>query len=138
MNILQLQPKTTSKTELRKFGIIFGIFLVSIFGLLLPWIFEHKIPTWPWMVFIVIELVAITCPLKLDNFFRVWMLFGNIIGWLNTRIILGIVFYLVFLPVGLLFKLLGKDLLSRKIDTKLETYKIMNMNTNKNNMENPF
>ena len=40
--------------------------------------------------------------------YRAWIKLGNILGWINSRIILGIMFYLLFVPIGLLLRLLGK------------------------------
>ena len=44
------------------------------------------------------------------------------LGWLNTRLILGLVFYLMITPLGLLIRLAGTDLLDEKIDKKAESY----------------
>ncbi len=49
-----------------------------------------------------------------------WLLHG--IGWVNTRILLGIIFYLLFTPLGLLMRLFGKDMLNRKLDPNASTY----------------
>ena len=40
--------------------------------------------------------------------YRAWIKLGDILGWINSRIILGIMFYLLFVPIGLLLRLLGK------------------------------
>ena len=37
-----------------------------------------------------------------------WMVFASVMGWFNTRLILGIVFYLVITPIGLIMKACGK------------------------------
>lgn len=49
-----------------------------------------------------------------------WILHG--IGWVNTRLLLGIIFYLVFTPLGLLLRLFGKDMLNRKLEPEAKTY----------------
>jgi len=136
MNIQSASSVTTK--ELREFGLIFGSILVLLFGILIPWTFDFGFPVWPWWVLVVTGGLAIIYPLGLKPFYKVWMMFGAIMGWLNTRLILGIVFYLVFMPFGLVMKLFGKDLLSRKLDSKLTTYRVLHNQQVKNNMENPF
>ncbi len=44
----------------------------------------------------------------LSPVYRLWIRFGDAIGWVNSRIILGVLFYLVIAPIGLLLHLLGK------------------------------
>ena len=53
---------------------------------------------------------------------RIWFYFAVALGWLNTRILLGVVFYLLMTPTGWIMRLLGKDALERKFRTNKETY----------------
>lgn len=124
--------------ELREFGFMFGGIFVALFGLLLPWLFSKSFPVWPWYVLAVTGGLAIIFPPALKPFYKAWMMFGHVMGWINTRIILGAVFYIVFMPTGLLIKLFGRDLLSRKLDSKASTYRVAHNGENKSNMENPF
>jgi hypothetical protein len=50
------------------------------------------------------------------------MKFAFLLGWLNTRLLLGVFFYLILTPIGLLLRLTGRDLLDRKIDPAARTY----------------
>ena len=50
------------------------------------------------------------------------MKFAFVLGWINTRLILGIFFYLILTPVGLIMRLFGRDPLHRKLDRKATTY----------------
>lgn len=123
--------------ELRSFGVVFGIIFALLFGLILPWLFGKPLPLWPWFVFITTVSLAIIYPLSLKSFYNIWMWFGGIMGWVNTRLVLGVVFYFIFAPFGLVMKLFGKDLLSLKLDKQLKSYKIIN-NSDDVNIENPF
>jgi hypothetical protein len=58
----------------------------------------------------------------LKPFYYLWMRLAWILSWVNTRLVLVIIFYLVFTPIGLLMKLLGKDLLSLKIEPQKDSY----------------
>lgn len=51
-----------------------------------------------------------------------WMKFAFILGWVNTRILLGVFFYLIITPIGVVMRLAGKDLLDRKIDRSAKSY----------------
>jgi len=135
---MNIQKTSVTTKELREFGLIFGAIFVSLFGLLLPWLIDKPFPIWPWWVFLVSASLAIIYPLSLKPFYKLWMAFGGVMAWINTRLILGIVFYLVFLPFGLVLKLLGKDPLSRKINNKLESYRVINDQNIKSNMEDPY
>ncbi len=60
-------------------------------------------------------IMAFLAPLALKPVYIAWMRFAYVLGWVNTRLILAIMFYLVFTPIGLALRLLRKDLLERKI-----------------------
>jgi hypothetical protein len=51
-----------------------------------------------------------------------WMRLAFILGWINTRIILFIIFYLIFTPIGIVLRIFGIDLLDRKIERDKESY----------------
>jgi len=127
-----------SKKELREFGLIFGAIFVALFGFLVPWLFEKALPIWPWYVFAITSGLALIVPIALKPFYKLWMLFGGVMGWINTRLILGLVFYFVFMPFGLVMKLFGKDLLSRRLDSKASSYRVINNEENNSSLENPY
>lgn len=51
-----------------------------------------------------------------------WMTLAFALGWFNTRLLLGIFFYLVLTPIGVLMRLFGKDLLDQRIDKNAPSY----------------
>ena len=51
----------------------------------------------------------------LRKLYRLWMKFAHVLGWVNTRIILTIVYILVMTPLALIFKVIGKDPMNRKL-----------------------
>jgi hypothetical protein len=70
--------------------------------------------------------------------FYLWMKLGQVLGWINTRIILGLVFFILFAPVALLLRILGKDPLHRKLDDKASTYRVDSEKLPRERMEKPF
>ncbi len=49
--------------------------------------------------------------------YRGWMKFALVLGWVNTRIILSLVYFIVMTPLAFIFKLVGKDPMCRKLST---------------------
>jgi len=58
----------------------------------------------------------------LKYLYIIWMRLAFILGWINTRILLLAIFYLLFTPIGIGIKLFGVDLLERKIDKNKDSY----------------
>jgi len=54
--------------------------------------------------------------------YYVWMRLAFVLGWINTRVILIVVFYVIFAPIGLVLRALGKDLLDRHIERNSDSY----------------
>ena len=114
---------SSTPAELRKFGLIVGgVFLVIS---LWPLVFrEEAIHLWAIIVAATLLVPAALVPMWLCPIFKAWMWIGGKLGWINTRIILGIGFFGVFTPMGITMRLLGKDPLHRKLDTQITSYRI--------------
>ncbi len=110
-----------SKKELRKFAIIAFFF----FGLLAALQFRHHRMT---AVYIFTFLSAwglvasTTLPVLIRPLHAVLTRVAHAIGWFNTRLLLGVMFYLIFTPLGVLMRLFGHDLLRQKVDRNVKTY----------------
>ena len=124
--------------NLREFGIVTGIIVVVLFGLLLPWLLDSTYPMWPWYMLAILAAIAVVVPMALKPVYKIWMRFGLIMGWINTRIILGIVFYVLFTPIALFLKLIGKDPMQRKLDINVKSYRIESKSSPREQMEKPF
>jgi len=127
-----------NKQELRNFGLTTGAIVAILFGLLLPWLFNRACPVWPWVVATVLWAWALMLPATLKPVYIGWMKVGHILGWINTRIILGIMFYTVFFLVGLFMKVIGNDPMSRRIDKSVTSYRVPSRPPNKHHVERPF
>jgi hypothetical protein len=126
------------KSDLRKFGFIFGAGLVLIFGLFFPWLLERPWPAWPFITAGGFILMALVFPTGLKPLYIAWMKFGHVAGWINTRIILGLVFFAVFLPFGLVMRLFGNDPMKRKLDNATTSYRVPSHSSPRDQMERPF
>lgn len=124
--------------ELRKFGLVTGAIIIVLFGLILPWVFGFNWPTWPWILAGILWVWALAMPDTLFLVYRPWLKFGHIAGWINTRIILGLLFFLVFFPAGVLMRLLGNDPMARKLDDTVDSYRIVSDTIAKDHIERPY
>ena len=109
--------------QLRSFGFIVaaGLTITGVW----PLVFRGQPPRW-WALATAIVLcaAALIFPPVLKPFFRVWMAIGEALGWVNTRIILTVVYYLLIVPTGLVFRMKGNDPMHRKFDRNAKTYRI--------------
>jgi len=124
--------------ELRRFGFVFAGGLVLFFGLLLPWLFEKPWPLWPWLGAGLFTAAGLLVPGMLRPVYFVWMQLGQALGWINTRLVLGLVFFLMFAPVALLLRVLGKDPLHRRLDHEAGSYRVSSEKLPRERLEKPF
>jgi hypothetical protein len=113
----------TSK-QLRSFGFTVG----GIFALIGFWrlVIRGEDPRW-WAVVLAgcLLVPAVVFPRSLLWVHKGWMAVGHALGWINTRIILSVVFYLVVTPVGVLRRWLGKDPMGRRLRPDLDSYRVI-------------
>lgn len=129
----------TSTPALREFAYTMAAAFVIIFCLLLPWLFSHPIPYWPLAVAAILLLQAWTYPKSLIPVQQGWMRIGAILGWINTRIILGLVFFALITPIGWVQRKRGKLHYKTGFEPDAATYKIpRNQRLTAENLENPF
>jgi len=127
-----------SVEELRKFGFIFSGLLVFLFGLLLPWLIHHTIRVWPFYVGLPVALLGVVWPAALRPLYIVWMKFGAVMGFINTHIIMSVLFFCMITPLAWLFKLLGKDPMARKLEKTAQSYRVKSTVYTKDQMEKPY
>lgn len=126
------------KQGYRKFGLITGAILSLLFGFVIPYLLSHGYPKWPWIVAAILAVLALAAPMSLKHPYRLWMRFGLVMNWINTRLILGLLFFGLFFPMSLLFKLIGKDPMQRKPDKRVSTYRVISEFESKNNLGEPY
>jgi hypothetical protein len=66
------------------------------------------------------------------------MRIGLVIGSVINRIVLGVVFYGVMLPMSLVMRMAGKDAMARNLDKSVKTYRIPSKRASRSNLERPF
>jgi Saxitoxin biosynthesis operon protein SxtJ len=104
----------------RSFGFVFAV----VFLIIAAWPLLYSAgPRW-WSVGVAaaFALVAIVKPVLLAGANKLWMKFGLLLAKVVSPIALGILFYLVFMPIGLLMRVTGKDPLRLKFDPAAQSY----------------
>ncbi len=71
---------------------------------------------------VVFLLPGLIYPSVLKPVHKYWMKFGMALGWVNARIILSLIWYLIFTPVSIFMWIIGRDILHRKLDKDAKTY----------------
>lgn len=127
----------TSRTELRNFGLVFGAMFGLLFGVL-PFVRGHHPPVWPFVLCAVAWIFALLVPAALGPVHAGWTRLGLVLGWVNTRIVLSLIFFLLIVPVGLVMRLLGRDKLGRRFDAGLESYRVKSQGRSAESMEKPY
>lgn len=130
--------KEMSAKELRKFGLSTGAIFAGLFGVVIPWIWDLNYQIWPWAVFGILGLLALIAPKSLQIVYRTWMQIGLAISKITTPIILGIVFYLVIMPAGVIMRGFGKDPMDRKFNADAHSYRIEKRGQSTGTLENPY
>ncbi len=138
MSHFSLTVENPGAAVLRKFGFVTSIIVAALFGFLMPWIFDYQWLAWPWVISGILCLWTFFSPASLFFVYKYWMKFGHVAGWINTRIILGIMFFLVFFPVGVMMRIFANDPMKRELDSGSKSYRIESAPLEKQHVEKPY
>jgi len=117
LNALKVQSH-----QLRSFGLSVGI-TFALIGLWPLVIYQEDIRYWAILVGSLLTLGALAQPVWLQPLFVGWMKVGHLLGFINTRLILGIGFFFLFTPIGLIRRIIGKDSLHRRLEPSKPSYR---------------
>jgi hypothetical protein len=109
-----------SKKDLRKFGLTVGAVLVIIGGFL--FYFEKPSAIYFGGIGLFLILTGLIYPAILKPLNKFWMGLAIVLGFVMSRIILSILFYLILTPISFLAKIFGKKFMELKYDKSAETY----------------
>ena len=122
---------------LRQFALVFSAIVAGLFGIFMPLLFGHWSAV-PWIVAVGVTLWGLLAPSSVRPFYKIWMRFGMIMSAITTPVILGIVYYAVVLPYGVVLRLLGKDPLTRRWDPAAVSYRSVSVKLDLSQMKRPF
>ena len=110
----------SEKSDLRKFGITIGVILLIIAGFLF---WKEKESFQILLTFgVTFCILGIAIPFILKPIYWIWMIFATILGWIMTRVILSLLFYTIFTPIGLIPRVFGKQFLELRWDKSKGSY----------------
>ena len=118
--IQEIKELPTADKDIRKFAAVVGGVFLALGAL--AWFRDvgwYPIPLWiggPLLV------VGLAIPILVKPLYYIWMSLALVMGFVMTRVILTIFFFLVLTPAGLIFRILGKDPLNRRLDRNATTY----------------
>ena len=118
--IEEIKNIKTNKEEIRKFGFLIGGVLIAI-SIFMLWkaLFFYQ------FVFVIGAIFIISgffIPMVLKPIYIIWMTFATILGWIMTRVILAILFYLIVTPIGLIAKIFGVKFLDLSWNKNVNSY----------------
>jgi hypothetical protein len=104
----------------RTFGLVFAGFFALI--AVLPVLRGHALRRWPLPFSAIFLLAALAAPNLLGPLNRAWTALGAVLHTVVNPIILGVLFYLVFTPLGWVLRRMGKDFLRLRAAPEASTY----------------
>jgi Saxitoxin biosynthesis operon protein SxtJ len=113
----------STKKELRSFGLLVG----GIFAVIGVWpllVRGEEFRTWALALALLLIAPALIFPKSLGPVHKQWMKLGHVLGWINTRILLGVIFFGVVTPMGMIRRLLRKDSMGRELRSDIESYRL--------------
>ena len=118
----------------RSFGIVF--FIVFLITALYPLTYSEEIRIWSAIISFIFLALGLFNSKILTPLNKLWFKFGIFLGEIISPIIMGIIFFLVVTPIGLLMRLLGKDLINLKYNNNKSYW--IEKNGPKSKMKNQF
>jgi saxitoxin biosynthesis operon SxtJ-like protein len=114
------RPSPTESSSDRSFGLVFAGF----FALLAAYGWWHASGRWPlWLAIAAVFLIAaLLRPQVLSPLNRLWTKLGYVLGMVVSPVVLGLIFFVVMAPLGLLMRLLRKDTLRLRRDPEAGSY----------------
>jgi Saxitoxin biosynthesis operon protein SxtJ len=102
----------------------FGLVFAGFFGLLTGFSLWHESWAWHWTLPLAVAflVVALTVPKILAPLNRLWLKFGLLLYKVMNPLVLGLLFFVTIMPIGLVMRAFGKDFLRLKLDRNAKTY----------------
>ena len=104
----------------KSFGIVFAIFFLLI-GLY-PLVDNKEVLLWSLITSLILFLLAYVAPKVLSVPNRLWFKLGLALGAIVAPVVMALVYFTTVVPIGLLMRLMGKDMLLLKLDKNAKSY----------------
>ena len=120
VKILMVKKSKIKISSNRNFALVF--FVVFLIVGLWPLTFGYPIRIWSTVISLVFLILGLMNSKLLTPLNKLWFKFGMILGAIVSPIVMAAVFFLVVTPIGLIMRVMGKDLLEKKYNKKKQTY----------------
>jgi O-antigen/teichoic acid export membrane protein len=134
----QAEIPELDRRGLRQFAFTTAAAVAFLFGVALPWLFERPRPTWPWAAAAVLAVWGALAPSTLRTVYRGWMWLGVNLSKATTPVVLGVLFFLVILPIGITRRRIWGDGLSRELDRAASTYRLPTKKAARDDLARPY
>jgi hypothetical protein len=125
LHLISREHRDDDFVKVRNFGFLFASIFGVILGMLLPGFRRHELDFKFLILGLIFLVFAVFKPAILKGPYQSWMRLAHILGALNARIVLGLVYIFLFCPVGIYFRLSGRDRLGINWKRKhVTTFKI--------------
>lgn len=121
-------PEHPTIKQLREFGYLIGFSFPILLGWLLPALFNHGFRVWTLWIGIPSLILGLLAPKLLAWPYKGWMALGYSLGWVNSHVILGLVFLFILQPIAFAMRLFGHDPLQRKSNADSPSYRELRKN----------
>ena len=115
--------RRSNTKELRNFGLLVGG-IFSVIGVWPMLLRGEQLRLWAVVAGSLLIIFGSLVPTWLAPIYRGWMWVGHMLGWINTRILLGLIFYGLITPIGIVFRLLGKNTMKQTFSEGSSTYRV--------------
>lgn len=126
-----------NRGKLRSFGLLVGL-IFSLLGIVPVITKGRSVRLWALALSAALIISSLLSPRLLVRPYGAWMALGRVLNWINTRIILGIIFYAIITPMAVVMRMFGYDPLSLLFDDSILTYKVRVKSKNPKHMERQF
>ncbi|MEW6239067.1 MAG: SxtJ family membrane protein [Candidatus Omnitrophota bacterium] len=111
-----------SAKDLRKFGCLMAG-VIALLSLIAVWREHWMTAYFLWTIAgVVFLLPALVFPENLRTVYKYWMKFALFLGWLNSRIILFLIFFFMFIPISVIQRIIGRDPMHRIFEPEAKSY----------------
>ena len=124
-----------NKSSNRSFGIVF--FIVFLLIGFYPFLNQQDLRIWALIISLVFLILGVIDSKILTPLNKIWFKFGIFLGKIISPLIMGLIFFLVVTPTGIVMRILGKDLLNLKFKKNMKSYWIEKTGP-KSKMKNQF
>ena len=119
----------------------FGLIMAAACALIAVWpTLSRAQPPRAWVLVVsgLWVLLALAAPTRLRPLWRMWMRFGTALNWINTRIILGFIFFGLLTPLALVMRRIGRDPFRRQFEPGVDTYRLKRTPRPSSHLRLPF